>query len=148
MEISREIAESLLCNFAKEHRCQNCYLLRSTPLQKGTYLPETYYVFAASYLRDNTLSHTRLYINKQNQLCMPGANPTANTMEPFIPVPVPHFWSFLDFLGLVEHCKPVPSDKFKLTISDNYNIVQPTVIVCNVDEKHNTNGYFNVVRLQ
>jgi len=141
--ISKEIAETLLYNFLRTQRCQTCYLIRrASPIQNGQYLPDTVYVFAASYLRstDSTPLHTRLYVNKQYQLCIPVREDMYRDTT-WAPVHMPNFIQFLKSIQLEEseYCKPVPSDVFRsLTFSENIGV---PVKVCSVDEKKDENGY-------
>jgi len=143
--ISREIAESHLHNFAQNQRCLTCFLIRSTPLQIGTYLPDTYYVFAVSYLKreppsyEPVLLHTRLYINKQNQLCVPVQEGTSASVV-YNPVHVPNFSTFLKNtleIEETENCRPVPSDLFQL-LAISEPIVQ--TVNCDVDKLETIRG--------
>jgi len=96
--ISREEAEHRLASYYDTNKCPTCYLIRSTPIQNGTFLPDTFYVFAASYLKMETPEspqeylHTRLYINKQSQLCVPVEIPG----PAYNPVLLPNISIFFD----------------------------------------------------
>jgi len=148
--ISREIAEDLLNSFSERRPyCHTCFLIRSTPLQNGTHLRDTTYVFAASYIKKipgspPELLHTRLYINKQNQLCVPVT--TANSPDMFSPIHVPNFLQFLNSIYLTESelCQPVPSDLFS-TLAFLEPPIEQSVKVCPDDEKQTSIGYFNLL---
>jgi len=145
--ISREEAENRLCNFHRTHDWPICYLVRSTPIQNGTFLADTFYVFAASYLKWETdipeYLHTRLYINKQSQLCVPVEvkGPAYN------PVLVPNISMFLSKTLSLQAGKPVQAEDFK-DLQPCYENLEQHVKLCPDEANDETGKYFGFHEIQ